>query len=133
MVAVLNKITLREVSKLSEAEILLRDLPQDNAAGHVAQIIEKINSGLARVYNINNHGEKIGVCVAEIYGKDFVILAMYVSKVIDAFKTVYPLIEKLAKESRCESLVFWTVRAGLITNAINDGWRISHVEMRKTL
>lgn len=133
MNTVLNKITLRECRKLSEAEILLRKIPHDNSAGHLDSILEKINSGFARVLEVNKDGKQIGVCVYEVYKSEFWVLALYSSKVIDCFKTIYPTIIEYAKVRHCSVICFKTVRAGLIEASLQNAFYISSVEMRKTI
>lgn len=129
----LNRISLRECSHLSEAEILLRGIPQDNTAGHVDYILDKINKGEARALDIKKSGVKVGFCVYEICGSDFWILAMKGTTHFDVAKNVLPFLEQLAKDKRCSTIRFKTVRAGLIDISLKNGFQISSVEMQKTL
>jgi hypothetical protein len=129
----LHKISLRECRKLSEAEILLRKIPHDNSAGHLDLLLEKINSGLARVLEVNKDGKQIGVCIYEVYKGEFWVLALICSKPVDCFKTIYPIITEYAKVRRCSVICFKTVRPGLIDAALQNSFYVSSVEMRKSL
>lgn len=133
MIGTLNNITLRECSHLSEAEILLRGIPQDNTAGHVDFILDKINKGEARALDIKKFGVKVGFCIVEKCGSDFWVLAMKGTKFFNVKETVLPHLETLAREVGCSTVRFKTVRAGLIELGLESGFAISSVEMFKTL
>lgn len=133
MTTILNKITLCECRKLSEAEILLRKIPHDNSAGHLDLLLEKINGGLARVLEVNKDGKQIGVCIYEVYKGEFWVLALICSKPVDCFKTIYPIIIDFAKVQRCSVICFKTIRPGLIDAALQNSFYISSVEMRQKL
>lgn len=129
----LNRITLSECSKLTEAEILLRNLPQDNTAGHVNAILDKINAGIARVIELRKDGRKIGFFVFEVYGNEFWILAMNATQQTKIFETVLSHVQQMAFERKCSKLCFKTVRAGLIMSAMKNGFYISSVELHSNL
>lgn len=129
----LNKITLRATSQLREAEILLAGLPLDNSVAQLTQITEKIYAGKARVYEVKKNEQKIGVAVFEVYKKEFWVLGLICSSRLDTFKTCQDIIPPLARQNGCSEIVFWTLRPGLVEIALKDGFRIAHVELRKTL
>lgn len=133
MTGTLNRITLAQCSQLSEAEILLRGIPQDNTAGHVNFILDKINKGEARAFDIKKAGSKVGFAIVEKSGSDLWVLAMKGTKFFNVKETVLPHLETLAREAGCSTIRFKTVRAGLIDVGLSSGFAISSVEMFKTL
>lgn len=129
----LNKITLRECSALSEAEILFRACPQDNLAGHTERIVANIKNGKAKLFEVLKTGNKIGFVCVEIYGKEFVIVAMHTTEHCHACENVLPIFEEWAKTQGCKCITFSTVRPGLITKAQEVGFIVSEIVMRKHL
>ena len=132
MKQLLNKITLRETDKLSEAEILFRNCPQDNLAGHVEQLMNNIRQGKTKLWNVLKDGQEIGFVACEVYNNEFVIVAMHANN-SDPFKTVVPAFEESAKNIGCKCLTFSTVRSGLIKQGLNEGFVLSEVVLRKYL
>lgn len=128
-----NNIVLVECSKLSEAEILLRKIPQDTNANHVPEIVTKINNGIAKIFKIQKNGIEVGFCIYEIYENEFWILAMQATEYIDSFKNIYFQICDFAKILNCKSVCFETIRAGLIEKALQNEFYIWSVKMRKLL
>lgn len=129
----INKITLRTCSQLSEAEILFRNLPQDNLANHTDKIVAKVKAGIAKIYEVYIDNRKVGFIATEVFGDEFVILALHSAEQIDAFFNLAPVIETLAKQSGCRCVTFSTVRAGLIAKGLSNNYQISEVVLKKYL
>ena len=130
----INDFSVSLCDKLSEAEILFRKCPQDNLAGHVEMINEKLRNGLASLYSIKKGDEKIGFFCAEIFDKTFHVLALSANGACGVFDNIStPFIEKIAEKSGCACVAFSTVRPGLIKQAIKSGFNVSEIVMKKYL
>lgn len=130
---ILAKYILKETGKLSEADILFRNCPQDNEVKHASIILQKIKKEIAKLYEITKNGKSIGFVAVEIYENEYVILAMHSTENCDAFRNIVPSFVEEAKKKGCKCVTFSTVRPGLIIKAQNDGFIISEVVMRKHL
>lgn len=132
--SVLNRITLHECEKLSEAEILFRNCPQDNLAGHVETINEKIKAKTAKLHEVKKGGESVGFLASEIHNGEFYVLALSLNQICGAFENIVdPLLTVLAKQNGCRCITFSTVRPGLIRQALQNSFIVSEVVMRKHL
>ena len=129
----LEHIAQTETSVLNDAEIRLRDCPQDNLENHVPRIMDLIVSGKAKLFYILKNGEKIGYVVTEIFDSKFVILAMTAKGNVDPFVNIVPSFEIEAKRLGCKCLEFTTVRPGLIRSSKTYGFQVSEIVMRKHL
>lgn len=127
----LEKIAQTETSILTDAEIRLRDCPQDNLENHVPRIMEMIVSGKAKLFHIVKEGEKIGYVVTEIFGSKFIVLAMTAKGQVDPFVNIVPSFEAEAKRLGCSCLEFTSVRPGLIKASKNYGFKVAEIVMRK--
>jgi len=126
----LEKFTLREVEKLSEAEILFANCEQDNGANHVSILKEKIDNGKAVISQVIKDGKTIGYSVTEIYGDEFAVLALAVTDPIYCFESLFPFWVSECKKAGCRFVSFSTVRPGLIKQSLKYNFKISRVEMR---
>ena len=129
----LLQIAQTEASVLSDAEIRLRDCPQDNLENHVPRIMDMIIKGKAKLFHIVKDGEKIGYVVTEIFQSKFVIVAMTAKGNVDPFVNIVPSFEAEAKRLGCKCLEFTTVRPGLIRSSKSYGFQVSEIVMRKYL
>ena len=131
MQTVLAKVVLRESASLTEAEVAFRNCPQDNFANHVSQIVSNIKDGKTKLFEIVKDGSKCGFVAVEIFNGEFVVVAMHAFQPCNVFQTILPLFEDWAKNNGCRCITFSTVRPGLITSAIQNGFQMSEVVLRK--
>lgn len=126
----LETFTLREVEKLSEAEILFAGCEQDQDSRHIDILKEKVQSGKATISQVLKDGKPIGFSVVEIYGEEYCVLALAVTDTISVFNSLFPFWISECKRVGCRFISFSTVRPGLIRQALNHKFKISRVEMR---
>ena len=129
----LEKITLQECDKLSEAEINFRKIPFDNAPDHTSEIIHKVKHKIASLHEVFEGNNSIGFAALEKYGHKLVVLAFISKQPIAYFERVAPLIEKLAKLKGCDTVSHSTVIPGGIRLSLANGYKITRVELEKTL
>jgi hypothetical protein len=133
MNGVLAKIVLHECEQLSEAEILFRNCPQDNLAGHADLISQNIKEGKTKLFKVVKEGREIGFVAVEIYNSEFIVVAMHTNEHCSVFDNVLPMFIETAKQRGCRCVTFSTIRHGLIKQAIKSGFILSEIVMRKHL
>lgn len=129
----LNQIILKECNKLSEAEIQFRQIPFDNSPDHTSEILEKVRNKIATLHEVYEGNHSIGFAALEKYGGKLVVLAFISKQPVAYFERVAPLIEKLAKLKGCNTVSHSTVRPGGIRLSLANGYKITRVELEKTL
>jgi len=136
MRAGLNALVLKTAASLTDAEVFLRKIPNDDPGSFVDLVIARIRSGDYHAKEIFYGENKIGVTVffVESFGdhREFVSVATYTNQTAPDFGKFWnDEIVRLARSLHCRSLRFATVRHGLIQRALNEGWSLVEVTLRK--
>lgn len=138
MRAALNNLALKVSASLQDAEIFLRNIPNDDPVSFVDFVVSRIRTGEYRSSDITLNNEKIGITVyfvEEFDGgkyREFVSVATYTNQPAPAFSDFWQTeIEKLARSLKCQSIRFATVRHGLVSLALRNGWNVTEITMRK--
>lgn len=136
MRAELNKLSLQVSASLSDAEIFLRKIPNDDPVSFVDFVMRKIRTREYEARDIYNGKEKIGLTVYYVESfdnwREFVSVATYTGKSAPGFADFWgDAIASLARELSCKSVRFATVRHGLVKLALESGWNVTEITMRK--
>lgn len=124
---------LKQVSDPEKASRLFGECKQDAEARHVEEINRKVTSKQAELYQLSKDGKEIGYIAVEQNGSEFWILALAVD---ESFKKAADIAKDLEREARnrgLSSIMFSTVRPGLIETMLNGGFTASEIIMRKSL
>jgi hypothetical protein len=121
---------VRELEKISVATALFHTCEQDDEANHVQLIEAKIKNGHAILEEVFKDGKSVGFSCVEIFNGTLYVLALACHNYIDAFNTLVPVWKKQAVTLGCSSISFQTLRAGLMKTALNNGFKLSSVELR---
>lgn len=136
MLPALNKLALKNTASLSEAEIFLRKIPNDDPVSFVDYVTARIKRGEYHAKDILLSNSKIGLTVyfVEDFGnhREFVSVATYTNQHAPGFSEFWTTeIERLAHSLNCKSIRFATVRHGLIKLALSRGWNVTEITLRK--
>lgn len=117
---------------------MLRNIPNDDPVSFVDFVVSRIRTGEYRSSDIVLNSEKIGITVyfVEEYPnyKELVSVATYTNKPAPGFSDFWQSeMEKLARSLKCQSIRFATVRHGLVSLALRNGWNVTEITMRKYL
>lgn len=138
MRAGLNKLVLKTTASLTDAEVFLRKIPNDDPVSFTDLVISRIRSGDYQAREIFFGENKIGVTVffVESFGthREFVSVATYTNQHAPDFGKFWnDEVNRLARSLHCSSLRFSTVRHGLVQRALTGGWSLVEVTLRKYL
>lgn len=138
MRAVLNNLSLKVTAPLSDAEVFLRNIPNDDPVSFVDFVVSRIRTGEYRARDILLGHEKIGITVyfTEDFEnhREFVSVATYTNANAPGFAEFWKTeIYTLARSLGCKSIRMATVRHGLIKLALADNWNVAEITLRKYL
>lgn len=132
----LNKIALLASADLSQAEVALQQIPNDLPGLTFSQsIIDQVKSGRYRLCEVQQDGEQIGFTVFYIEEnegfKEFVSVATkcFPNKVLRY--DLEMLFITLARKYECVSMRIHTLRHGLVSSALQNGWHCAEIILRK--
>jgi hypothetical protein len=136
--AALETLSLKITASLTDAEVFLRKIPNDDPVSFVDFVVARIRSSEYRACDIILGTEKIGITVyfVECFGsyREFVSVATYTNQPAPNFSAFWQSeIEKLARSLFCQSIRFATVRHGLVSLALRNGWNVTEITLRKYL
>lgn len=138
MRATLDNFALKTTASLTDAEIFLRKIPNDDPVSFTELVIPRIRSGEYRAKDIFLGDEKIGITVyfVECFDlhREFVSVATYTNQRAPGFSDFWlSEISRLARSLQCHSMRFSTVRHGLVKLALADAWHVAEITVRKYL
>lgn len=138
MLPVLNRLALKTTASFSDAEIFLRKIPNDDPVSFVDYVTDRIKRGEYHAKDILLENSKIGLAVyfVEDFGnhREFVSVATYTNQHAPDFSAFWTTeIERLAHSLNCKSIRFATVRHGLVKLALDSGWNVTEITLRKYL
>ena len=136
MSALLKNIILRELDSLGESASLLAHIPNDDPYPFVDFVLSKIKQKEYKALEIFDGENRIGITIYTIdhFGdyKELSSICTYVNSGKEIHRyTLDNLLVDLAKSLGCKSLRMSTVRSGLVKTALNTGWKIAEVTLRK--
>lgn len=135
MRAALNKLTLKTTASLTDAEVFLRKIPNDDPVSFTDLVISRMRSGQYQAREIFYGEEKIGVTVffVESFGdyRELVSVATYTNKHAPGFRDFWKAeISRIARSLSCASVRMSTVRHGIIKLALEQNWQLCEVTLR---
>ncbi len=141
MNVLLNKIASLASADLTAAEVILRGIPNDDPADQfVPQIMQQIRDRTAIMARIDIDGQNYGLTVYRVdhfgpHYREFVSLATKLEKNTDVplRLPIEKALEAVARDLGCMSMRMHTVRHGLVNEALNAGWHVAEVVLRKNL
>lgn len=135
MRAGLNNLILKTTASLTDAEVFLRKIPNDDPVSFVDLVISRIRSGDYQAREIFVGDEKIGVTVyfVESFGthRELVSVATYTNRQAPGFSDFWKdEMGRLARSLSCSSIRMSTVRHGLVKLALEQNWQLCEVTLR---
>ena len=136
MRAALDTLSLKVTASFKDAEVFLRKIPNDDPVSFVDFVVARIRSGEYKAKDIFSGHEKIGITVyfVEDFGnhRELVSVATYTNASAAGFSDFWQAeIVNLARALKCKSIRFATVRHGLVSLALRNGWNVTEITMRK--
>ncbi len=135
MRAGLNNLILKTTASLTDAEVFLRKIPNDDPVSFADLVLARIRAGDYQAQDIFHGDEKIGVTVffVESFGthRELVSVATYTNRQAPGFMEFWNHeIRRVARSLSCVSIRMSTVRHGLVSLALKQNWQLCEVTLR---
>lgn len=134
----IDKIALLSSADLTSAEVALRQIPNDDPNGcFYKDVLDSVRAGKYQLIEIKVSNERVGFTVyfIETFGehKEFVSVATWGSAKSTLRFDLEKMFCALAKNLGCQTLRMHTVRHGLVRDALQAGWHVAEIVLRKNL
>lgn len=136
MQSAIEKLSLKLTASLTDAEVYLRKIPNDDPVSFKDYVLSRIKTGEYHACYIHLDNEVLGLQVYRIedFGgyKELVSICTYIEKSFLDFSSFWEReIEKLCKHHSCKSWRFHTIRHGLVKKALANGAHVAEITIRK--
>ena len=112
-------------------------IPYDAPADHVDCLRRMVAAGEAFLYHLESGGERVGLAVVKVddgAARELVLVAVFCDGGAPFSREIAHAAERIARELRCISIRFHTVRPAAARLAADEfGYRLTEVVMRKTV
>jgi predicted ATPase len=134
--AALARYVLRPCMWDANADAWSRTLPSDSPGNIGDALKEDVISGAAKMAQVEDNGRVVGYIIFTATERhELLVCAAYgvqaTGERVNYLPNACRILDGLARQCECSTIRFHTMRPGMIRAAMEDGFRVSEVIMRR--